>query len=341
MGNRALEFFPALLLGVVISGAAAREQAPTVVNAPPKAVSADAPNRAVGYTAWDDEFLYVAVQVNKPTLSAKNSEPFSKPLDDDATIISLQTDDDHVSVKRTAHTMTVAVSASGGFQLYSGANAAPLFASLQDFNDQFKQILQTEKDPITQQKKLLELQGKVVKVKVVQKGTDRAGGGSAPGYTLEIAIPWADLGGKPAAGTHMGFNVAVQSKAAGSPPLQGLSPGVKGASDVENPSLWTRITLSNAPAASAAGSLTVPRVFTQKPVIDGDVSTVEWNNLSSFSFGEVVGNVQDTVVLDTVRRSRTPLELSVRRPKQVVPLPASSEAAAPLKPHAAQNLKVP
>src|SRR4029079_11969962 len=140
-----------------------------------------------------------------------------------------------------------------------GAQATPLFTSLQDFNDHLKDILQNEKDPQTQQKKLQTLQQQVIKAKVVQKGADRQGGGNAPGYTAEIAIPWVDLGGKPNPGSRFGFTISAQSKAAGSPQLQSLSPDVKAASDIDNPSLWTRLTLSNAPAASTPANLVSPR----------------------------------------------------------------------------------
>ena len=327
MGKRALFFLSALLLCVSVHLAGAKQ--------PP---AADTINRVTGFTSWDDEFFYIAVQVNKPTLSAKNDAPFSRPLEDDAAIVSIQTDDDHTSVKRTAHTFTFVVSAANGFQLFSGAESAPLFTSLQDFNDRLKDILQNEKDKDTQQQKLLDLQHKVIKVKVVQKGAERGAGGNAPGYTAEIAIPWVDLGGKPAPGARFGFNVSVQSKAAGSPQLQSLSPEVKGASDVDNPSLWTRVTLSNAPAASTPGNSVSPRLFAQKPVIDGEISRGEWNGLAQFSFGDAAGNAQGALSLDSVRSSRTPLELILHRPRPVVAIPQVSSEPLPVKPHLAQKL---
>ena len=91
--------------------------------------SAEAANRINGYAAWDDDFLYLAVQVNKPTVSGQNKEPFSNPLDDDAVILSIQTDGDHKTTGRTASTYTFAVSGAGGFQLYSGTEGAVLFTS--------------------------------------------------------------------------------------------------------------------------------------------------------------------------------------------------------------------
>ena len=74
--------------------------------------SVETTNRAVGYTAWDDDFFYVAVQVNKPTLTGRNSQPFSNPLEDDAVYIAIQTDDDRTAARPTAHTVFVAASAA-------------------------------------------------------------------------------------------------------------------------------------------------------------------------------------------------------------------------------------
>ena len=339
MGKRALFLVSALILCGYVHAAGAQQPAPAAgAKQPLNGPNVDAPNRVAGYTAWDDEFFYVALQVNKPTISAKNDAPFSRPLEDDAAIVSIQTDDDHTSAKRTAHSYTFVVSAANGFQFYSGADSTPLFSSLQDFNDRLKDILQNEKDNVTQQQKLLELQHRVIRIKVVQKGAFRAGGGSAPGYTAEIAIPWVDLGGKPAPGTRFGFNISVQSKAIGSPPLQSLSSEVKGASDVDNPSLWSRVTLSNAPAPSTPGNSISPRLFAQKPVIDGEISPGEWNGLAQFTFGDAAGNLHAGVSPDTVRNSRSPLELVLRHPRPVVPLPPASTVPLPVKPHQAQKL---
>ncbi len=337
MGMRAPGLVSALILWGMAHSIGAQQ--PVAGAKPPTSAPViDVTNRVAGHTAWDDDYLYVEIQVNKPTISAGNSAPFSHPLDDDAAIISIQSDDDHTSAKRTAHTYTIAVSAANGFQLYSGSDSLPLFSSLQDFNDRLKDIVQNEKDAVTQQQKLLDLQLKVIKVKVVQKGAERPGGDNSPGYTVEIAVPWIDLGGKPTPGANMGFNVSVQSKAAGSPLLQSLSMGVKGASDVDNPSLWSRLTLSNAPGPSTPGNLISPRVFAQKPVIDGEVSAGEWNGLSQFTFGETAGNIQGPISLESVANSRSPLDLVLHRPRPVVLIPPVGIEAAPVRLHSAQRV---
>ena len=273
--------------------------------APPKsAAKAEAPNRVFGYTAWDDDFLYLAVQVNKPTITAKNKEPFSQPLEDDAIIVSLQTDGDHKSKAKTPRTYTLAISAAGGFQLYSGETGAPLFKSIQEVFDRQGEILKTEKDPVVQQQKILAIQGSIIKAKVLGAGAERSGGGNSPGYTAEVAIPWADLGGKPNVGNRIGFNLAVQSKSIGSPVFQSLINSVKSVGDASNPSLLGEMVFSNAPAPSAGSILVCPRVFNQKPAIDGEVASNEWSALSRCSFGEVIGTTISTSVRETAFAAR-------------------------------------
>lgn len=333
MGKRALYLFVALMLlphGIVTAS-------PNPQAAKSQTVPAGV-NRINGYTAWDDEFFYVAVQVNKPQLIARNSAPFSQPLEDDAVVIAIQTDNDHKSTGRTVNSYTVAVSAVNGFQFYSGAAATPLFAGLEEFTARLKEIAETEKDPAEQTKKLLALQGRVLKVKVTQSGIERAGGGAAPGYTVEVAIPWVDLGGKPAPGAKMGFNVAAQSKAAGSPPLQSLAAAVRTSADMDNPSLWAEITFSNAPAPSTPTNLVSPRVFAQKPLIDGQLTNAEWNNLSLFTFGENPGGAARSVSLESVRASRAPVELRLRPAAPAVPVPARSAIPLPVAAHQRQSL---
>ena len=299
---------------------------PTRVTAPPVAENR---NHVNGRTAWDDEFFYIALQVNKPVLQGTNHDPFSNPLDDDAAIISIQTDDDRKSTGRTRATVTVAVSEAGGVQLYRGDKATPLATSVKEFTERLAAIEKNEKDPVVQQRLRLELLATIPKVQVIQHGAPRAGAAPSTGYTLEIAIPWVDLGGKPNTDSKMGFNVAVQSKAPGSPLLQSLSPAVKGASDLENPSLWTEITFSTAAKPGGATGLICARVFANKPAIDGEIGDGEWNGLSAFGFGEQIEENGGGGALASTIAARTradyapqpPRPLAAYRTQPVGPLP--------------------
>lgn len=301
-------------------------------------VNLDLSNRITGFTAWDDEFLYLAVHVNKPNLIGKNTEPFSHPLEDDAVIISLQSDNNHQSTKRTASTFTLAVSAFGGLQFYSGSGSAPLFESYKAFNAQFKDILDNVKDPDQQKKQINDLQGRLIKIQVIKQDTADPAASKSPGYTFEVAIPWKDLEIKPLAGTKLGVNISAQSKAPGSPPLQSLSVGVKTSSDFDNPSLWIEMVLSNAPAPSSPTTLISPRVFTAKPVIDGELTSGEWNGLSLFSFGETPLNVVATISQESIQKSRQMPEFVPRPARPIVALPVISSDPLPVTPHRKQKV---
>ena len=281
-------------------------------------------NRAVGYTAWDDDFFYVAVQVNKPTLTGRNSQPFSNPLEDDAVYIAIQTDDDRTAARPTAHTVFVAASAAGGAQLYSGAAKTPLFNGFDDLSKRLTDIAANEKDAVAQNLKRAALLGSVIKFQVDPHGISRAGGAPAPGYTVEIAIPWSDLGGRPNAGTKMGINFAAQSVSAGSPPLQSFSPKVKTAADIDTPALWSEIIFSNAAVTPPAGTLVCPRVFSNKPVIDGDLTSGEWNTISMLEFGERAANVDSTVALARTIAARQHPPFMLRPARPVIPLTVSN-----------------
>ena len=295
MGKFALALAGAALLApipVFVSAQAAPVAPPAV---PPAAdatapeVATEATNRVVAYSAWDDDFLYLAFQVNKPNLSGRNNRAFSHPLEDDAVIIGLQTDGDRNSTKRTDKTITIAVSVAGGTQIYTGADSKPLYNGLDDFQARLNDIIKNEKDPAARQTRSAALLGSLIKVAVTQKGAMRAIGTPASGYTVEMAIPWSDLGGKPQNEARMGFHLAAQSIAEGSPSLQSLSTRVAKPTDLDNPSLWETITFRNAPAPFDSGLYVAPRIFGGKPAIDGELSNGEWNGLTRLAFGSNAG----------------------------------------------------
>ncbi len=341
MGKLALLFVTAMLL--LRPGGLTPTQSqslPPPTNAPASAApsSSDATNRILGFTAWDDDYLYIALQINKPTLNGKNSEPFSNPLEDDAAIISLQTDDNRQATQRNAHTFTVALSAAGGAQLYSGPDKKPLFRGLKDLQQRLEDINTNEKDTVAQEAKRTALLASLLKFKVNPQGATLAGGLTMPGYTLEVAIPWVDLGGKPEPGAKMGFNVAAQSTVPGSPPLQSLSPRVKGGSDLDNPSLWTEILFSNSPNVAPSGAIICARVLANKPVIDGELSGGEWNHITAFEFGERISNRTAGSPLSNTLAARVRPEFTPRPPRPAVPLSEPEASLPSLAAHRAQRL---
>ncbi len=340
MGKSALLFTAALLSLCFTPLYAQTGAAPASVDGSAPAATGPAtitaPNHVTGYTAWDDDYLYIALQVNKPTLHGTNTEPFSNPLQDDAALISIQTDDDHNTTRPTAHTVLVAVSATGGIQLYSGSGKTPLFTSFKAFTTQLQDILENEKDPDKREAERAALLGKLIKYQVMPKGAKRETGTSMPGYTAEIGIPWTDLGGKPAAGTKMGFNVVTQSTTNDTPAVMSLSPSIQTLEGVDNPSLWGEILFSDAAKPSQNNLLICPYLISTKPVIDGEINEGEWNGLSAFVFDARGGGGESLSGVHTLQARSLP-KFTPHPPRPVVPLAAPAETTA-LPPHRSQSL---
>ena len=301
---------------------------PTSENAP---APTEATNRIVAYSAWDDDYFYLAFQVNKPNIAGRNSKAFSHPLEDDAVIIGLQTDNDRTATKRTAKTVTIAVSAAGGTQAYPGADAKPLYNGLEDFQARLDDAFKNEKDPAARQTRTAALFNTLIKSAVTQKGAMRAIGTPASGYTVEMAIPWSDLGGKPQNETRMGFHIAAQSIADGSPTLQSLSPRVTNACGRRQSFAVGADRFSERPRAVLENGLFVcPRIFGGKPAIDGELDNGEWNGLTRIAFGVNAGAAGGGVLPATyaarIRPAFTPRPARPAVPVALQSYPASRRA---------------
>ena len=326
MGKFALAIAGAALLAPAFVSAQAAPAAPPperpATDKPAPEAATEATNRVVAHSAWDDDYFYLAFQVNKPNLSGRNSRAFSHPLEDDAVLIGLQTDGDRTTTKRNAKTITIAVSAAGGTQIYTGADSKPLYNGMDDFQARLDDAFKNEKDPTARQTRTAALLGSLIKVAATQKGAMRAIGTPASGYTLEVAIPWSDLGGKPQNETRMGFHLAAQSVAEGSPALQSLSSRVTTLADADNPSLWEQIVFRNAPAPQDNGLYICPRIFGGKPAIDGELSNGEWNGLTRLAFGSNAGAAGGTSLPATYAARFHP-KFTPRPARPVVPLAAA------------------
>ncbi|MCW3062677.1 MAG: putative cellulase [Capsulimonas sp.] len=222
------------------------------------------------YTSWDDYYFYAAFQVNDRNVVGVNNTPISQPQQDDDIEIFFETDRARAKV-RTPHTFQMAVSAAGGSYFSIGDN------------------------------------GKIPKAKVVYTykyaakvdGTLNDPSDGDTGYTVEIAIPWAELGvtKPPKDGTAWGFNVISRdrsSTAVAGDRFYSLSAGVQSAEDVQDPSKWASIVFTSGGTAPEASDKTVvsPRVVTRFPLINGSVVSGEWPSISRASFGAkaITGN---------------------------------------------------
>jgi len=272
-----------------------------------RAAGADGGTQALCYTTYDQDYFYIAVVVKKPNLVGRQAAPFGDPKTDDAVAVYLQAEPDAPGPKRAARSVEMAVSAAGGAQLYRGANAVPLKG--------FEDFLGTPDG------------GRVpFKYGVTRQGALGQPGDANTGYVVEMAIPWIELGGPPAVGRRMRFNVVSYSAASGSSPILSLAPKIKAAADAQNPSLWDEIVFVDAPVKSvpsAPNAKVCARVFSARPFIDGTLSEGEWNSLTAFGFGESApGGGSETVTpVTTTPRVRPKVELRKARPAIMPPFP--------------------
>ncbi len=268
------------------------------------------------HTAFDTDYFYLAADVEKPVLRGSVSVPFGDPLADDAILVGLGALDD------PNRRVEMAVSVAQGAQLYRGAARTPL-GGIQDFL--------TSPDGTRM----------VFKYRLRPKGKLNAEPDFANGFTVEMAIPWIELGGPPQQGERRWFSVAVTSTVQGDAPVVALSPKTDTLEHARDMATWGEIVFVDAPTSSvtgAPGAIVCARIYNVKPVIDGAPADGEWSRITAFAFGsgmEATGAIPGAVGL---ARSRGPLDL-----KPAPPAPdggrwnMAQPVGAPRKPLAAQE----
>lgn len=279
------------------------------------------PNQITVHTAYDSDYFYIAAQIRKATLKGTQARPFSNPMGDDWLGVFLQVPDSASPAIRTVKSVQMVVSVAGGAQLYRGAAATPLSGPV-DF------AKGSDGGPIP------------FKYGISRQGDLNGPSSSANGYTVEMAIPWAELGTAPKAGDHMRFNVVAASAAPDAPTLTSLSPAVKTIGQLQNPSLWADMVFVEAAVrtvASAPDSKVCARVYTARPLMDGVLQPGEWNPVTGFV---IIATDSGTATAETTAvaaRFRPERKLNPARP--ATPLPVSAaRAISPRTPQQAPHL---
>lgn len=271
--------------------------------------------RVLCLSAYDDEFFYFAATVQKPNLVGRSTKIFSDPISDDAVAVFLQSEENPIGPKRDGKSVELAVSAAGGAQLYRGADATPL----KDFNDLPKGA---NNIPVP------------FKFRSSVTGRLNAPGDAKTGYVVELAIPWIELGGPPKTGQKMRMNVVAYSAAEGSPRTLSLSPTVKGAGDIQNPSFWQEIVFVDAPVKSypeAPNAKVCARVFANKPFIDGTITEGEWNTLTAFGFSEAEGGGGTATFNPAAATARVRPPIALKAAPTPLPLPINQPGVVPAR----------
>lgn len=214
------------------------------------------------YTAHDDDYLYLAATVRKPTLQGDRSAPFADVLKDDCLALYAASADGKTLVM-------MAVSVAGGAQIYRGSNAA----GLGGFDD-FRLAPDGSRIPF--------------RYYVNHIGDmNRAGGGES--YTVEMALPWIELGGSPPTGSRMAINVAALSAAGDTTSLLSLAPRVQSPADAWKVDLWTDLLLAPAAPQAVGAKRVCPKVGKRAPNMDGLLDKDEWPAASEITMVEREG----------------------------------------------------
>jgi len=216
-----------------------------------------AQGKATCYTTWDDNYFYAAFVVDDPDITGTNTTPFSSPWEDDSVEIFLETDNKH-SPGRSGSTYHMSVSCAGGSAF-------------------------TESDGRGgwQMKKIMSF-----KYAAVCDGSISNPNDLDVGYTIEMALPWRELGvnNAPTPGTMMSFNVIIRMKG-DTEKFVSLSPAVKSEEDIHDASKWVNIVFTGAGFAVATTSLdkiVSAKYIARMPLLDGQARLKEWNSNTSF-----------------------------------------------------------
>ena len=252
------------------------------------------------YTTWDDYYFYAAFLVHDPNVVGTNKTPTSQPQQDDDIEVFFETDNAKATV-RSPQTYQMAVSAAGG-SYFSVGNGQKIPVAKEIFTYKYAATVD---------------------------GTLNDASDTDTGYTVELAIPWQEMGqaGPPKDGTTWGFNVISRDRGSANIPatrFYSLSPNVQSAADVQDPSKWSQIIFDTSGAAGLAQSVTrvvSPSVVTHYPLINGHVTSGEWPTISMLGFGTTPVNAAAPTTEEEPNNTDSPLTALPTAPIDLKPLP--------------------
>lgn len=211
------------------------------------AISANAADKVTCYTTWDDFYFYAAFEVQDPDIISTNTTHMSKTWDDDSVEVFLETDGKRAQ-NRSNNTYQMTASAGGGTNFLVGDNG------------------------VAKEKKIFSFKYAKKVIGTLNRPNDKD-----TGYVIELAIPWREMGGVPKVGQVMGFNFLCRMKGENIG-FVSFSPDVKTDQDVNNPSKWAKIVLTDTPSIVSMqdGAYVCRKARVKAPLIDGIISPNEW-----------------------------------------------------------------
>ena len=208
---------------------------------------ARAADKVTCYTIWDDSFFYAAFEVQDPDVVSTNTTHMSNPWEDDCVEVFLETDNQRAP-NRTPSTFQMSVSAGGGSSFVVGENGSPKPKKIFTF------------------KCARRVQG------TVNRSYDRD-----IGYTVELAMPWKEMGGPPSPGQVIGFNVICRMRGENTG-FVSLSPEAASEEDVHVPAKWGTVKFVDTPTIIARqdSAIVCRKVTRRAPLVDGNLGPGEW-----------------------------------------------------------------
>ncbi|MBR4748321.1 MAG: hypothetical protein IK083_01940 [Abditibacteriota bacterium] len=198
------------------------------------------------YTTWDDLMLYVAVSAQGPDLRAVHKE-FNSPTEgDDGLELFLNLSDDRTSAAYTDKTAYISVSAAGGFEFRRGNGTA------------------LEQEKLFSHRYGVDVQGNL-----------NDPGNIDSGYSIELAIPWSELGGSNMSYKSIGIDFRIT--------VCGKSYCLSGPDTFMQPDKCWDLLLSKFSTLSTKGTRKiVSNHYMAEPRINGELKENEWYSRTAY-----------------------------------------------------------
>ena len=251
------------------------------------------------HAMWNDQYLYIAVQVDDPNVVGTHGQLMSEVWNDDDVEVFIETDHARSPIL-TERCFRLAASARGGagVSFYQGSQG------------------QWIPNP--------RLGG--LKLEVAVQGTLNQPADQDRGYTVEIGIPWEMLGGQPPRDRYLvGFNL-VSFRRGEQDAFYSYAPAVQTEEQLNQPSAWARLLFKKTPLVRPAERDTLTCIWTDTiPIIDGRLGVGEW---------KVTGRTRLALSADRIHPASPP-----RKPTLGPPTPPPRPPFPPeRRPYAGENL---
>ncbi|MBP5275043.1 MAG: hypothetical protein ILO36_08950 [Abditibacteriota bacterium] len=198
------------------------------------------------YTTWDDDMLYIAVAAQGPDIRAVHKD-FNKPVDgDDGVSVFLNLSEDRSGAAYTDKTALISVSCAGGFEFRRG-NGTELV-----------------REDIFSHRYAVDVQGNLNDT-----------GNIDSGYSIELALPWALMGGSNMSYKAVGIDFRIT--------VCGKDYYLTDSDSFAKPDKCWDLLLSKFSAVTTKGAhKIVSNHYMAEPRINGEIKENEWYSRTAY-----------------------------------------------------------